>query len=509
MWIKHVIRVLLAVLVISASLISARWVMTTPESNSTDKTIALHTSGQQPVQQQLRILLVQEDGDSRRILICREGVCRVQPEPASIESRPVSDGLSWYHYVEQTQDRRRQTKKVLQRTWFDNQKVTVIVEQTPLVRPRDLVISPNGQRVAYWLDNVNDKKNDLTEIWVYDAKEGSTRLVAEKIDRQTVQSRLRWNRASSHLWFVSDKANNREEAAAPHFQLLQVQPVQTASPFSQLEWGSFLPQANYGVVDVSYSGQSLAYVTGEGVPRLVITTQNGSVQQRTVAGGVPFLQWLEDDSLLYAVQEKTGLSVWRVLGSVHRQLAHQPGVLLSAQIDEQANYMVMIIRQKKHQDQILVMDMNNGVVAGSADVPKFGQITHVVQVINEASQITGLTAVSTVLNDEQLVAFVEGHMADIAGTPLAKPKTMVMTEDINTLYVHFQNSAGQEERILLTVRDAIHPEWSIRNRSIRQQGEWRAVGRPAEIEPKPARLYEWETSLQRWILKTDYSQSPG
>jgi hypothetical protein len=370
------------------------------------------------------------------------------------------------------------------------------------VRPRDVVISPNGQRIAYWLDNTDDKKKNLTEVWIYDAEQGSTRLAAEKVDKDTVVSRLRWNRSSSHVWFVTQSS----QATAPQLQLIQAKPIRVSTPFTNVNWSEFVPQADFGIVDISLSGRSLAYLVPDEKSRLIIATQHaGSQPARTVNGGVPFLQWLDDGSLFYAVQEKNTVAFWRVTGSIHQQVAFQPGILRSAQTDQKNQNIIAVIDGGKNQHQLIVMSLNNYQIASLGEVARYGQATHVVHVTTSENTLVTPERVTEELSDEQLVAFVAQYLAEIVEKPDAAPITLIVTNELNTLYADYRIRDGKEERVLFTVQDAIHPEWLIHNRYTRDGAEWRPLAPTGKKEPTPLRLYQWEEQVDRWVLKSQAS----
>ena len=161
----------------------------------------------------LNALLVQVDENTgnRRILDCSERGCIPKVPPVSVKESPLSDGTNWYRYAER-QEKNNKTATVLEKV--DSQgNVKTITEENPLVKPRAMMISTDGTKIAYFLDNIHDKL-DLTELWTYDSKEGGTKVIVEKLLRRDIASKVRWNASSRVVWFLQEHEKKELIAAS-------------------------------------------------------------------------------------------------------------------------------------------------------------------------------------------------------------------------------------------------------------------------------------------------------
>jgi len=50
----------------------------------------------------------------------------------------------------------------------------------------------------------------------------------------------------------------------------------------------------------------------------------------------------------------------------------------------------------------------------------------------------------------------------------------------------------------------VNIEWSIRAHYELKNAQWQKVQGGGIENPKPAKLYEWEDSLKKWVLKTSW-----
>lgn len=450
-----------------------------------------------PITQKHTVVLLQERDTERRIMVCAPKSCQPSLPPESAQGEAVFDGESWYRYRLVEKQKGQQSALLLERVWVKDQYAEPIVEQTPLVRPRDLYISPDGKRVAYWLDNIDQPKEKLTELWVYDSEIGSTRLVVEKVKQEDVISPIRWNRASSHLWFMASAQQETKIVVAG------VKPVERITSFDHLPWKTLEGIASFGIMDLSLSGENVAYVeTKETRSELVIARKNSRSEYTTVKGSVPYVEWLSDGSLVYARQEQSGFTFWRVQGKAHRHIAQQPGILRSARSDSAGETVLLTADKVTGGSYLATMRLGDGYIVPMGDIPAFGETNKIVQIREEIgaqpSQVAGL---SSALSDEELVPFIEKNISTIVGGAAATPNRIIVTDQANTLYVDYRQGT-ENGRVLVTVRDAVHPEWSIRGRYKDVQGDWKKIEGSGLTDPGSKRVYEWEASVKQWILKS-------
>lgn len=299
---------------------------------------------------------------------------------------------------------------------------------TVLVRPRDYLPSPNGRYTAYWLDNIANLEEQLTELWVYDAQTKSTGLVAENIWQPDVREALRWNQSSTHLWFTGNTAAKNQP------EKLELIIVSISPPGRSAR---ALPAAE--VVDISPAGVRLALADVK----------------------ISWLRFLDEETQFYATADALGFSIWRRAGSLPKVI----GKLSFTQLP-----------------------------AGLTDVK--------IRLIEPDSSPPEAGVAGAAFDDAELVAFLEHQAGEITGLPEVFVPRIIMTAQANTVYLDYVDAAGVPKRILLTIHDVVHPEWSIRARYERSAGEWRRVAGGSEADPESLRLYEWEVSLKQWILKS-------
>lgn len=427
----------------------------------------------------LKTLLVQSTKGSEefRTVVCAQPGCQTQPHLP-------------YFYQED----------ILVR--FDSAagQTRPIAQPTTLTAPRELFVSPDGTKITYWLDNIHEPEAELSELWLFDSAEGSSRLLMENVHVPDVLTQPRWNSAGSHLWFVADSGPGN--ASKIELIVVGVQPAEVSARFNNLEWAALRDVAESDLFDISFTGRSLAFVdqTFTGKSRLNLSHEGASLQRTSAAkGDIAYLQWLEDGSLLYAVVDNGGFSFWRIRGLVHSFIARREGTFIAAHGDVRGEYLAFVAGQS-----LYTLQLSSGFVQKQTDIPAFGDtltLLHVSQDESAPSPSQETGALSQ-LEDAEMTAFVEKNLPAIVGEPTARPLRLLTTKQPNIVYVDYE-SETETRRILLTVRDATYPEWSIRARYEPAGGEWRKIQGGGLPDPDPLRLYEWEDALGGWVLKSE------
>lgn len=447
------------------------------------------------------IVLAQSDSASQdtHLLSCATGKCRLLVAPSQAID-PVTNGTDWFFYTEKSQPGTKETIRVLQRQDASGQ-VQVINSETPLVRPRDLYISPDGKKVAFWLDNSNDTVKQLTELWVYDSETKGAKVIAEKVHVPDVYTPPRWNSASTMLWFIGNTAPAGKTAQIDCITASVDEPHVQAR-FGSVNWADAARQAQ--LTDISQDGEYLAAATSQdGQGQLAIVHEGAKGETMKLRGSIPFLQWLEDNSLVYAVQDSRGVSFWRVQQGVHRYVARQNGTLLAAHSDLRAAYLPFIASTLGGQHQF-VLDFESGLITDIGSVPGFGDSATIAQVEQISTTPGAVAGATTAIDDEELLAFIETHITEMVQSPGARASRVIMTDEPNTVYVEYRTANQEQGRILVGVRDVLHPEWSVRGKYKLVGVEWQKVQGGGLKDPKPAKLYEWETAVSQWIFKQSY-----
>ncbi len=453
---------------------------------------------------ELTVLLVQVDIEEkeRRVLRCASAGCQALRIPAEGPDKAVTDGLSWYHYVSDL-DAKGKAIIRLARTWLANGQSDIIIEQTPLVEPRDLIISPDGSKVAYWLDNIADDA-DLTELWMFDAAAGGTRLLAEKLVAPDILTRVRWNRTGNMMWFLADSSPSQkpqEDRAKVELAVVDTNMNRLAARFQSIDWQTLKDTADRGIMDIDPTGTLLAYskqVSRE-ASDLVVVQDGQEPQSQLIRGMIPYIQWLEDGRLLYAIHNGGEIIFWQARGNQHLPIARVRGVLRSAQGDPGGTYVALTADVPS--THLYALDLTTGQAQDMGLVPAFGQQVHVVLAQPNQEEKSEVAGAISELSDGELIAFIDKHVAEMAGEPDAVARKIMITDRPNTVYIEAAIGYEKQERILVTIIDAVHPEWTIRARYEPAAGQWHKVQGAGGADPKPVRLYEWESSLEQWILK--------
>lgn len=433
-----------------------------------------------------------------RTFACQEGECR----PAFTRrpgSGQVSDG-TWRYSYEEGEDPVRGTDKVfLTREHEETGEEEVLMESTPLTSPRGLFLSPDKQHLAFWLDNVGNPSEELTELWVLDTGDKSIRLLAEKLYQPDIRSDPVWNATGQVVYFVAD--TGERSATHDQLELIVVDLVPTVrADFASPAWGQE-PIAS----DVSPSAASAAVVTpGFFGSSTIHMLSSERARRSTVRGQVAFIRWVNDTQLLYVVQSGGGVTLWQVEDDVHRFLARRPGNLRAVRVSPGGDYVVLALATAANTVNVESVHLTSGTVITEGSVVADARLVAIDDVALVPEELSEQAAAPvTELDDEELVAFVENQLVAIVG-PEAVPARLVMTDSVNALFLEYRDEAGQEQRVLLRVHDAVHAEWSISARYQPLRGEWQRVEGSGLADPNPLRLYEWESELNLWVFKQDF-----
>lgn len=447
----------------------------------------------------LRVLVSTPDDEHPRLFTCDRRACHAQSWPAEVAADAVTDGQTWYYYADNALTRHEPASG-------DTQP---FVKKTTLVAPRGTYLSPDGKFLAYFLDNIHDARAQQSELWVYESQPKTTRLLVENLHVPDMLTTPRWNSAGSHLWYVANNGTKNQEKI--ELVVVSAHPSKAEARFRDLPWSDTELQtiAASGGMDISFTGRSLALVEplSASRTRLNVIHEGTPTQSVTVSGTIPFVQWLEDGRLVYAVQESQAFSFWQLRSTVHSFLARRTGQLIQAQSDLAGELAAAVARTGTHQ-RLIALHLPSRTLQDFALLPGAANTAAVVALqsapatSNTTADVAGITAV---LDDAQLTAFIDHHLAAITGDPSARPIRVITTAQSNVVFLDYRTGGGDERRLLLTVRDAINPEWSIRARYEPTAGEWRKTQGGGLPDPAPVRVYEWEEGLKRWILKSSAS----
>lgn len=417
-------------------------------------------------------LLVQLDPENRRLLWCEQQHCQQQDPPENIPHDAVFDGQWWYYYAD----------GALRRINAEAKEQQTIVDTTPLVAPREYSISPDGQYIAYWLDNIDEPEEQLTELWVYNTATQSTYLVVEKLTIPEITTKIHWNKAGSHLWF-----NQKDETL-----IVALQPPGIVAQGPAYE----------NITDIDPTGTKTVHIQqGQDKSELIIAQEGKDQLKTTVRGTIPYAQWFDDETLIYAVQDLRGITFWQQKGKLSTHLARTNGTLQAAHGQPANNIIALVIQKSSTSTQVQEFDVATKTIADHSIVPQFGDAVLIAKVQAQESGNATVAGITAPLDDAQLTAFVEKNLATITNFPAAKPIRLITTEKQNTVYVDYSDGTVTSKRLLITVKDAINPEWSKIAKYESERGEWKVVEGQGATEPAPRSVYEWEDKLKKWIEK--------
>ena len=450
---------------------------------------------------QFSVLLSRSAVANQGFLVCRNGHCRTMPKPSG-KHDAITNGTAWFYYRPAPVDSNT-TGRSLHKLLLANKKQSTIIESTPLTSPRDLIPSPDGQRLAFWLDNTFEPKKQLTELWVYDAATNDVRLVVEKLHVPDIRSAVQWSSDSTYLWFIADSAELNQPDKI-EFIVARTDPPQVSVTFNEIDWAQVSEQEEI-ILDINQQGNAVAFVdsTVRGQTRLNIL-ESKQPEAQLIRGSVPFIQWNNDNSLLYAIQNNDNFTFWRRASGIDRFVAHRPGQLLSASRDGSGEYIAYVVREAAQLIRLYLLHVESGKVFDQGVIPTGGQAVKLLQVTpDEIIDISNDTGVTAVYDDSQIAAFIENRLAEITSSPTVEPTSLVFTQDDNTLFVDYRDG-NKEHRLLLRINDIPNPEWEKIAQYETIRGEWHRIGDTNEAEPVASRLYDWEAALGQWILKESY-----
>ncbi|MEX2055048.1 MAG: hypothetical protein WD972_02600, partial [Candidatus Andersenbacteria bacterium] len=221
MW-RAIVRALISLTILAGIGVGAWWLKEVTVSADIPETQVIEFSDRSQ-KVALQAVIVQASDTDRRVLICKQRSC--QPQAVTgVSDEYVVDGEWAYFYGTAISETTKLEKRILQRRSLNTDVTEQITEATPLTSPRGLFMSPDGTKLAYFLDNVDTPKEQLTELWVYDAKSQTSSLVAEKLYTPDIRSRVRWNRSSNLLWFIADTGEQKNPRDVLQLVVAPLQP---------------------------------------------------------------------------------------------------------------------------------------------------------------------------------------------------------------------------------------------------------------------------------------------
>lgn len=495
------IRWLVAALVISASLFWLAWRSNNVAPENADQNKI--NFADRPQAAPLEIFgRLKSAGQS---LACQKGKCSGSTAPSQVPNpaEAVTDGQSWYYYETlepaatpkvRSRSASRPAKLALKRFDTADNKTETIISTTNLTSPRGLFLSPDGQKLAFFSDNIVNPEKHLTELWVYDADSRGVRLLSEKLFVPDIRSAVHWNTSSTMVWFLADIGAQSEAADNLSLVTVSVQPPKTAVNFQAIPWGELAGDFDWLPMDVAPAGNMLAYARQKGGQTdLEVSDGTGT----SVNGAIVYIQWLENGDLLYAAQDRNGFTFWRRSDKAYRFVAHRAGELASALGDLKGEYVVFVSQSLLDPPKLYALQIATGQVLEQAQLAVSVHDIKLARVrqIGESGQVAGTSK----LDDAVLAAFVSQHLKEIVKNDGAKPLRLIVTDLPNVIYLDFK--ADKEARWLVRINDVTYAEWQKLAAYQPVKGDWQKIENLDAPDPKPVRLYEWETDLNQWVLK--------
>lgn len=442
----------------------------------------------------LKVIIAQENpgSSSSRIFECTSARCAARSRPAVVAEAALYGNGAWYFYQDNELVRLSEGKTTVEK----------LVTKTPLVAPREMFLSPDSSKVAYFLDNIHDPKQELTELWYLNTTTNERHLIAENLSRPDVLTPPHWNASSTHLWFIVNSGKKAEEKI--EFAVAAASPPGFAARFASLKWKENRENLEKIHLDISFTGRSvaLAQTASTDHSNLTILHEGSPPQTSVVRGQVPFLQWLSDGQLIYTVQDDSGLSLWAVRSTIHTFVTRLPGQFQSGKQDTSSEFLTFILRENRELTWS-AFQIKTHLVFRQGLVPEFGGASTIIQAVVAEPPTTSLAQSDIpALEDAEITAFIEKNLIAISGEETAQSERIITTAEPNVIYVDYRVNANQNRRLLLTIRDAIHPEWSIRARYEPAAGEWHKIEGGGVSDPQAKNIYEWEASVNQWILKS-------
>jgi hypothetical protein len=461
----------------------------------------------------LKIIARLSDPLASRAVTCFHAQCSTQDLPPNILNFAVSDGQNWYYYISDSIKTSKPNASIMPTPVSmshltgtlvrasSGQTPETVIGPTDLTAPRGLFISPDNQKLAFFRDNIHEPSKKLTELWIYDFISGNVRLVGENYYYPDIRSSVRWNSASSHLYFIGDTGPQSDPKDKLELFIIQTQPPTTRVAFGDVPWDELGNNFDRHQIDISRTGDSLVYIAKSFFGASVLTVITPSDHQRTtVRGSVPFVQWLEDGRLIYAVQDQQGFTFWqRTPDNTHRFVARRPGTVTSAHSDQSGEYVVFAVTESPGITRFYSLKIATGTITDEGKIANHNSPVELAYVRQELEETDNFQTAVT-YTDNEIAAFIEKNQKNIIGEG-SRPYRLIPTNLANNIFLDYYDSHNQEHRILLKINDIIHHEWVIKGRYEAVAGAWRKIEGGGMADPTPVRLYEWEEHLNQWIQK--------
>jgi hypothetical protein len=447
----------------------------------------------------IRLRLKSMAGDVVQEYDCLDGEC-IELNQYSVKENGVSAG-DWLFFFGEASNSEGLVGKALLKVNRVSGEQEIIVAESRLTSPRDLILSPNERYLGFFLDNDHEPEKSLTELWVYDIQSGEKRVVVENMYKPDIKSNVRWNSSSTVLWFVADNGDRQQAEDQLEIVTAHIAPVEVKARFGTADLENLLEGIDDKLrIDISPSAEYLAYVqSGLLSGSKLVVVGNSGAEENAIRGEVERVAWASDNKLFYVIQNRAGFTLWQLNERVIRTLGRRSGIILALTSYAEGEKIILVSKENDRVANVYSVLSDTGAFFDEGFIVEPEERIEIINV--EKKSISSQSDnKKTRFDDAQLIAFIERHFENITGET-GKAKRIIITDSINTLLIDYQTKDFLDQRIMVIVSDLIHPEWSITGRYRIIDGQWNKYEGDNLDDPAAVHIYEWEEEINQWVLK--------
>ncbi|MDP3685278.1 MAG: hypothetical protein Q8R32_00425, partial [bacterium] len=470
------------------------------------------------------------------LFLAEDGAVRAIALPSSVARAvlPVTDGTRVYAYV--TGSREPDFAKAtsgrqaagdrdarIAAFSFAGQEEETVTDSTPLVEPRGLFASPNGQFLAFFLD---DRQSDGTELWTYDTVTRAKRVSVERLSRPTVDG----------PYFAFDGSFLLRSGD----QLLAGSPRRTGVDILDMPFRGAAVRWDAGVAR-SPDGQRIVLVEETGDERTTVTHVReygvhdaGSRIRFSIArDSVRILGWTDHDELLLVSDsrrrggEQFGRPVLHILrgdqevsrdlggGGTTPALAGNGTAIGFLRLDaEQTSVSVQELAQAAPRVMATIPDasLSGTAASGGSPTPRASsgpspaqRSFRLVQMLRIGMESAEMAPASASVASSVLLPYVVKNIQTLTDAPAGEPATperIWMLAAPNALYVDYRIGSTLWRRLIqVQARNGTVVGASVLGIYAPVGGEWVLAKGEGVADPTPVHLFEYEADVRQWFEK--------
>lgn len=416
------------------------------------------------------------------------------PDDTDRSTLPVWDGRRLY-VVKKTGERSSAVIQIVARE-IEEGTERIVTGSTPLVTPRGVFASPEGDYTAFFLDNAREP---LTELWTYDPAKGEKRLALERLSRD-VRGPF-WAPDGGFLVLNEGKILR----GSPHRTGTDILPA-TGNWFALLPGEAVIPSPDgTQVISIVKNGETSTvhiWDATEGQDRVLETLPGDTAR---------FLGWTAQGTLL-AVTDEPEPTLWKFgktkttflpLGEALSSIVLSGDGTALAYITDNTTP-VLVIRDAETLQGRTRLSLLNGDSDTTVETRALPRFT-----VRQYLRLAGVEKLSspprTHLAEEDIVRYGMEHIREIAEAPPGEPVTaerVWVTKSPGIVLIDYRVGTTLWRR---SVRIDATETGGVRHTVLGiyapAAGEWVLTRGIALPQITLVTLYEFEPELEQWVRK--------